>query len=134
MKLKSLLCSLLAGMLTTSLAFASVSKIVSPPARQYYQILVYHIKDKSQEQRLDKYLSQAYLPFLHRSGIKTVGVFKTANIDTATDKRIYVFMPYKSLDEFSKISQTTAADQQLMQQGAEYLNAKFDDVPYTRKE
>lgn len=134
MKFKALLCSLIAGILTISAAFATAVTASTPPARQYYQILVYHIKDKTQEQRLDKYLSEAYLPFLHRSGIKTVGVFKAANIDTARDKKVYVFMPYKSLEAFSKISQTTVADKQLMQQGTEYLNAKFDDVPYIRKE
>jgi hypothetical protein len=134
MKFRFLIFSLISGILITSLSFAAQSEAIKPPARQYYQIVVYHIKDKAQEQRLDKYLSEAYLPFLHRSGIKTVGVFKTANIDTAADKRVYVYLPFNSLSDFSKISQTLETDKDLMQKGAEYLNAKYDDAPYIRKE
>jgi hypothetical protein len=134
MKFKSLMLSLISGILITSASFASGTKTTKPPTRQYYQIIVYHIKDKTQEQRLDKYLSEAYLPFLHRSGIKTVGVFKTANIDTATDKRIYVYLPFNSLSDFSKVSQTLVEDKDLMQKGADYLNSKYNEAPYERKE
>jgi hypothetical protein len=134
MKLKSLLCSRLCVLVITSLTFQANSETVKPPVRQIYQLIVYHIKDKNQEQRLDKYLSEAYLPAMHRSGIKTVGVFKTANIDTASDKRIYVFLPFNSTNDFLKNAGLLERDKQLQQQGAEYLNAKFDDVPYLRKE
>ena len=134
MKIKSLLCSLLAGILLTAVGFASPAKAIAPPARQYYQLIIYHIKDKMQEQRLDKYLSDAYLPFLHRSGIKTVGVFKTANIDTARDKRMYVFVPFRSLNDFVKISQTLQSDKDLVQNGSEYITSDYTNAPYTRKE
>jgi hypothetical protein len=134
MKFKSLILSLIAGILITSSSFAAGSEAAKPPVRQFYQIIVYHIKDKTQEQRLDKYLSEAYLPFLHRSGIKTVGVFKTANIDTATDKKIYVYLPYNSLADFSRISQTLVTDKELMEKGADYLNAAYNEAPYIRKE
>lgn len=118
----------------TGLSFTARSEAIKPEARQYYQIVVYHFKDKTQEERLDKYLSEAYLPFLHRSGIKTVGVFKIANVDTASDKRLYVYIPFGSLAEFSKISQTLVEDKDLMEKGADYLNATYDQVPYLRKE
>ncbi|MDB5019848.1 MAG: family containing protein [Pedobacter sp.] len=134
MKFKSLISTLILGILITGFTLAARSEAIKPPARQYYQIVVYHLKDKTQEQRLDKYLSEAYLPFLHRSGVKTVGVFKAANIDTATDKKIYVYIPYNSLSEFSRISQIVDTDKELLQKGADYLNAKYDDAPYVRKE
>jgi hypothetical protein len=134
MKFNRLLCTLIAGILLSSLSFAAKSAAVKPPSRQYYQLIVYHLKDKSQEQRLDKYLSEAYVPFLHRSGVKTVGVFKTYNIDTATDKRVYVFLPFNSLADFAKISQVIETDKDLLQKGADYLNAKYDATPYLRKE
>lgn len=134
MKIKSLLSSLLAGFLITSLSLASTTSAKTPPARQYYQLMIYHIKDKAQEQRIDKYLSEAYVPFLHNSGIKTVGVFKSANIDTVTDKKVYVFVPFKSLEEFSKISQTLQTDKDLVQNGSEYITSDYQNAPYIRKE
>jgi hypothetical protein len=134
MKLKSLFSGLLAGILLTVAGFASSAKAIAPPARQYYQLIVYHIKDKTQEQRLDKYLSEAYLPFLHRSGIKTVGTFKTANIDTARDKRIYVFVPFNSLNDFVRISQTLQENKGLVETGSEYITSDYTNAPYIRKE
>jgi len=41
-------------------------------ARDYYQIKVYNLKDKAQESAVDSYLQNAYLPALHKAGIKTV--------------------------------------------------------------
>ena len=69
-------------------------------AKQFYELLIYHLKDKSQEERVDKYLSEAFLPAAHRHGVKTVGVFKISGIDTAADKRMYVLLTYKSLSRF----------------------------------
>jgi hypothetical protein len=134
MKTKSLLFSLFTGLLITSSTLAPAASIMKPPARQFYQLVIYHIKDKTQEQRIDKYLSEAYVPFLHRSGIKTVGVFKSANIDTVKDKKVYLFVPYKSLDEFSKISQILQSDKDLVQNGSEYITSDYTNAPYLRKE
>lgn len=112
----------------------NAKSLVKPASRQIYQLLIYHIQDKNQEVRMDKYLSESYLPALHRSGIKTVGVFKTANIDTAKDKKIYVFIPFKSLTEFLKISKLTATDPQLAAQGKDYIDAAYNEAPYSRME
>ncbi|WP_432712596.1 NIPSNAP family protein [Pedobacter sp.] len=102
--------------------------------RSIYQLVIYHINDKTQENRIDKYLSEAYLPALHRKGIPTVGVFKIANIDTAADRRIYMLIPYQSLQQYHELQKTLAKDGILTEKGADYINAKFDDAPYSRKE
>lgn len=121
--------------LTFMLAFGStISSFANPPAKQIYQILVYHLKSKTQEQRVDKYLSEAYLPAAHRSGIKTVGVFKSADIDTATDKKIYVFLAFQSLKQFSKVTHLLAKDKELAIKGADYINAAHNDAAFVRKE
>src|SRR3982751_1635688 len=73
------------------------------PPRQFYEIRIYHLKNKEQEERVDKFLQTAYLPALHRKGIKTVGVFKPVNNDTSSDRRIFLFIPFKSLDQFSSL-------------------------------
>lgn len=124
---------------TAILIFVNILVAVSitaakAPARQFYQMIIYHIKDKAQELSTDKYLAGAYLPAVHRAGIKTVGVFKTAGIDTASDKRIYLLIAFKSLEQFHHITQLLNADKELSAKGSDYLDAKFDNPPYVRKE
>lgn len=126
-----LLCSIT---LLLSALTATAMPLKKAPAREFYQLSVYHIKDKAQESRLDKFLSTAYLPALHRNGIKNVGVFKTLNIDTASDKKVYVFIPFKSLAEFLKISKLLETDKEIGTKGADYLNAAYNDAPYVRIE
>jgi len=108
--------------------------LTAAPSRQIYQLLIYHVQDKNQEARMDKYLAEAYIPALHRNGVKTVGVFKTLNIDTAKDKKIYVFIPFKSLPEFLKVSKLTETDAQLAAKGSDYINAAYNEAPYQRVE
>jgi hypothetical protein len=120
-------------LLITAPSFAG-QKTERAPAKQFYELVVYHVKDKSQEERIDKYLSGAFLPAVHRYGIKMVGVFKTANIDTATDKKIYVLLTYRSLPEFHQVSKQLGTDKELAAQGKEYVEATFDNAPYIRKE
>ncbi len=76
---------------------------LSLSARDYYQIKVYTIKDKAQEASVDKYLKDAYLPALHKMGIKKVGVFKPIATDKAVGTRIFVFIPLKELGQIEKI-------------------------------
>jgi hypothetical protein len=134
MKFKSCLTAFLLAVVFLNSAAAAAVSLPKPATREFYQLIIYHVKDKSQEQRIDKYLSEAYLPALHRNGIKTAGVFKTFNIDTATSKKIYVFVPYKSLSEFHKAAQLVENDKELAAKGSDYLNAKYDDAPYLRQE
>lgn len=54
-------------LLTILLAFVTSTAL---SARDYYQIKVYNIKDSDQEARLDNYLKNAYLPAMHRAGVK----------------------------------------------------------------
>ena len=71
--------------------------------RDYYQIQVYNLTGKVQQEKVEKFLKSAYLPALHRAGIKTVGVFKPIESDTAiTEKRVYVWVPFTSPDHFVK--------------------------------
>ncbi len=115
-------------------AFAFTSATVAPK-REYYEIKIYHISSKTQEERVDRYLKDAYLPALHRAGISKVGVFKPVEADTAHfGKRIYVLIPYNSLEQFVKLAETLQKDKQLETSGTDYLNAPFNDLPYARLE
>lgn len=102
-------------------------------ARDYYQLKVYHFKTPAQENTIDQYLQQALLPALHRSGIKTVGVFKPVS-QQDSDRRIYVFTPFRSLDKLAGIDQQLQADAGYMDKGKDYTDADYQHAPYTRIE
>ena len=76
---------------------------VSKTKREFYQITIYHFSNANQEKMLDTYLQHALLPALHKMNIKNIGVFKPVGNDTAADKKIYVLIPFKSLDQFVKL-------------------------------
>jgi len=133
MKFKTFFAAFLGFILIFS-SLITNAMLAKAPAREYYQLIVYHIKDKAQEARLDKYLSEAYIPAVRRLGIKTIGVFKTANMDTAINKRVYVLLPHQSLQGFQNLNQRLDKDKELAAKGADYGDASFDNAPYIRKE
>jgi len=118
-----------AFLLTACLAFTATEQA----ARYYYQIKIYHLKTKAQEDRLDKYFKEALLPALHRAHIASVGVFKPVEQDTA-DKKIYVFIPFRTLGTLENIEKTLLADKQYLAAGKDYIEAPFNDAAYNRVE
>lgn len=117
---------------TVILIVTTASAFAAKPS-YYYQLKVYHLKTKSQEALVDAYLKDAYLPALHRAGIKSVGVFKPIATDTL-EQLVYVFIPYKKIDDFTKLNETLANDKQYIEAGANYLKAEYNQTPYTRIE
>lgn len=104
------------------------------PVRQYYRLSVYHFKDTDQEKTLDQYFSGALLPALHRMKIVSVGVFKALANDTASDKRIYVLIPFNSVGEVQKLNEELQKDKNYQAASQEYINAPFSTPPYSRIE
>jgi len=103
-------------------------------SRDFYQVQVFRLTGKVQEEKIDNFLKNAYLPALHRAGILKVGVFKPIESDTTSGKRVYVWMSFKSLDHFAKIQDVLAKDHVYQAKGIDFLGAPFDNVPYIRKE
>ncbi len=111
------------------------SGFAKSPKLEFYSLIVYRIKDKAQEEKIDQYLKQAYLPALHRAGKNKVGVFKPVASDTvAYGKAIYVLTAFQSLEEFNKITADLTIDPKLLTDGATYLNSKYNEAPYERME
>lgn len=105
------------------------------PKREYYELKIYHVTSKTQEERVERYLKDAYVPALHRAGISKVGVFKPVASDTVNfGKKVYVLIPYTSLDQLAKIPETLQKDKQHEASGADYINALYTDLPYARLE
>ncbi|MCX2739056.1 NIPSNAP family protein [Pontibacter anaerobius] len=119
-------------------ALIFLSQINSFAQKQsYYQLKVYHLKDKEQEARLDHYLEQAYLPALHRAGIKQVGVFKPANeVDQnhSSEPKVYVLLPFTSLEQFAGLEDKLAHDKKYAAAGEAYIQAAHDKPYYQRIE
>ncbi len=115
------------------LFFICVATYANAAERYYYQIKVYHFKTTAQEDRLDKYLQNAYLPAMHRMGIKNIGVFKPVVIDTA-DKRIYVLTPFREWSQLENADRRLAEDAQYVIDGIDYIDAAYNDAAYTRLE
>lgn len=114
--------------------FAPITGHTAPPNRQYYEIRIYHLANTDQEKRLDAYLRNALIPALHKNSIYNVGVFKPLSNDTASDKKTYVIIPYRSLDQFNGIGNKIENDKKYLSAGADYLNASHDNPPYLRIE
>ncbi len=83
---------------------------------------------------MDKFLKDAYLPALHRAGIENVGVFKPISGEEMAGKLIYVFIPFKSIDQFEKLGDILHQDKRFQKVGGDYINAAHDDTPYQRIE
>ncbi|MGE7778252.1 NIPSNAP family protein [Chitinophaga sp. NPDC101104] len=117
-------------LLAAALLCSMLARAASP---EIYEIRIYHFKTMAQLQKVSDYLRTAHLPALHRNGIASVGVFQPIVQDTA-DLRIYVFVPFKSLEQFSSLQSRLDRDQQWLSAGKDYIDAPHDQVPYTRLE
>lgn len=107
----------------------------APPKREFYEIRIYHVKSSDQESRVEKYLKDAYLPAVHRLGIKTVGVFKPVAADTASfGKLVYVLTPLKSLDQLLTLPKQLDKDAAYLTAGKDYIDAEYKNPPYSRFE
>jgi len=104
------------------------------PAREFYQLTLYHFTSATQEKILDNYLQNALLPALHRIKINNVGVLKAWANDTTADKTIYVITPLPALDMLTKITDKLKRDDSFNALAAEYLNAAYNSPPFSRKE
>lgn len=124
-------------LLFLSLLTVLIPQISSAAAKlDFYQIRIYHLKTAEQENQVDKYLKEAYLPALHRAGISSVGVFKPIADTTkkAEEKLIYVLIPFASREDFFKLDDKLNKDEKYQQDGVDYLDARHDTPPYNRIE
>jgi hypothetical protein len=111
----------------------SLNVLANAPSRNYFQLKIYYYKTQAQETVIEQYLQQAYVPALHRAGVKNVGVFKPVT-QQDTDRRIYVFTPFTSIDKLSGIENLLQTDAKYLADGKDYIDANFKEAPYTRIE
>jgi hypothetical protein len=118
-----------------AISFFCVVATAYAQTREYYEIKVYNIASKAQEEKVEGFLKDAYLPALHRAGITKVGVFKPIEGDTVNyGKKVFVLTPFRNLDQFGKLQTTLDNDKQFQSAGKDYLDAPHNEPPYARIE
>jgi hypothetical protein len=113
----------------------SVSNANAVPVKQmYYEIKLYRISGPAQESVIDSFLKDAFIPAVHRAGIKTVGVFKPVETDTAFGKFVYVFIPFNSVDQYIDLGIKLEQDAVYQNAGKAFLDAPFNEPAFVRYE
>ncbi|MEQ1587700.1 MAG: NIPSNAP family protein [Cyclobacteriaceae bacterium] len=113
------------------LLFAAIYTVNAAP-REFFELRIYYFTTIDQQTRTENYLEKALLPALHRIGIKSVGVFKPVETDTTYGTRLYVLIPYRSLDQFANLTGTLTKDKLYATDGKDYIDATYDNPPYNR--
>jgi hypothetical protein len=113
-----------------------MNTIVSAQAKQeYYELRVYHLAwGSGQEGKVDAFLKDVYLPALHRAGIAKVGVFKPIETDMLYDKRIFVLIPLKTVEQYLMLPEVLARDKVYLETGKSFIDAPYNEPPYARFE
>lgn len=102
--------------------------------RELYELKVYHLRDAGQQQRVEAFLKDAYLPTLHRLGILKVGVFEPLGNDTAADRRLLVLVPYQSVQQWQRVTAQLEKPTVYGAAGQQFWQAAHNQAPYQRLE
>jgi hypothetical protein len=129
MKLKTILFAFTFILLANAQTFAFKAE-----KRDYYEIKLYRLSTNEQVKKVDDFLQNAYIPALHKAGIPKIGVFHPIGNDTASDKRIYVFIPVRTLDKVPVVEDLMVNDAELIKAGDAYWNTAYNAVLYNRIE
>jgi hypothetical protein len=103
-------------------------------AHDIYQIKIYHLKNNEQVAAVDDYLDNAYLPALHKMGLRDIGVFKPIANDTAAMKYIYVIIPFSSLQQWMQLDEQLNNDIAYTTAAKNFMEAPADSASYERME
>jgi hypothetical protein len=112
----------------------SWSSPVNKAEREFYLIQIYHCNSAAQINGVDTYLKNTYLPYLHKKGIQKIGVFAPIDNDTASDKRIYVWLPMPSLNTLDILDQDVEQLDPMTKNALVDLENADGSLPYTRVE
>lgn len=117
--------------LLSSVLFANVYK--GADKRSYYEIKVYRVTTNEQVKQVEEFVKNDYLPALHRAGIGKTGVYHPVGNDTAAEKKVYLFIPLRSLDDMNVIAELTITDE-ILNKGNAFLDAAYNASPFVRTE
>jgi hypothetical protein len=104
----------------------------SPERSQFFEFRTYSLKDPRQFDVVNSFWEHAAIPAFNRLGIKPIGVF--TELDKPDVSKLFVVIPYDSIDQFASIPDKLAADSEYQQAGSAYLNAPKAEPAYDRFE
>jgi hypothetical protein len=104
------------------------------PEQEYYQMKVYSLDTIGPADQLDDYLKEAYIPAIHRAGIKNVGVFKTIRNKNENQHLIIVLIPYNSISQFEELTHLLEKDHEYNVKAKNFFEASHEQAPYLRME
>jgi hypothetical protein len=114
--------------------FVSFANTPKNSMRDFYLIQIYHCSSPAQIAKIDMYLKNTYLPYLHQNNISKVGVFAPLENDTATDKRLYVWIPLKSINDVNVLDQKIENLDPMGKDPVIHLEMVDSSLPYNRIE
>lgn len=115
-----------AGVAGVSLSSTSAQR--SPKNKQAYEFRVYHMRRNLNP--LNNYFSKALIPSLNRLGIRNVGIF--SELSKSEPAKIYVLIPYKSLEDFGRVTVELKTDKEFEAARSEYDKIPVDQAVYER--
>ena len=117
-----------------SLLFAFVFILCANAAendgRQYYELRVYTTKSEKQQKQVSDYWQNAAVAAYNRMGIKPIGVF--TEVEDSPTNKVYVLIPYNSLDAFAQVASKLAADSTYQKASEEFMSIPKNDPAYVR--
>lgn len=108
--------------------------IPSAVSREYYQLKTYYFSNSNQVETTDVYLKDALIPGLHRQGINNVGVFKSRLSETDSLPKIYVLIPFPTIEAFINYESVLDEDSEYLSRSRSFIEASYDNAPYERLE
>jgi hypothetical protein len=112
----------------------TITLIAQAPDREFYQLKIYSFDNDMQVRITDDYLKDAYLPALKKLNIQNIGVFKLRPSIKDTIKKIFVLIPFKSLENFISLEENLLKDPLYLAKGSAYIKAAHNSPPYKRVE
>ena len=128
----SLLTGSLGGLAPIAALAAEKSAGQKKSRPEFYELRTYILKNESQQRLVEDYLKNAAIPALNRLGSKNIGVFR--ELEPAEATRLYVIIPFSSLEAFLKVQENLGKDAAYNHAGTSYLNAPATEPAYERIE
>jgi hypothetical protein len=108
----------------------SMASVNKKNRQEFYELRVYTLKNETQEKLIESHFQNTAIPALNRLGSQHVGVFKELRPEGQT--KIYVLIPFASLEDYLATQEKLAKDEKYTLAGAAYLNAPAKDPAYER--
>jgi hypothetical protein len=118
--------------LVSSVGIPSRTMAADSGQPQYYELRVYSTKSEQQQKLVSDYWQNAAVPAYNRMGIQPIGVF--TELQDSPKNKIYVLIPYDSLNVFASVPAKLATDTVYQKAAADYLAVPKSDPAFERIE